>query len=213
MAFFDLDDTIIEGSAGVILAKILTRFESDCSKWKEFWDSQTIFQNNQIPYEDKIRKLSHLFAKGFTDTEFSLVERAVKQLSQCIETRPSFSGLFHWLVENEFKVFVLTASPVEVFNALEFQFTETHGLVLEKDVRYTGRCLLLMTPSEKERVIGRIVNDDTTFSFGVTDSTHDLPAYEKLDVKFLLNDSHSQDNHYFTVSNFLQVKQVVASYL
>lgn len=212
-ALFDLDGTIIKESTGVELARILSRLEGDPSKWREFWENQRLFKNSYTTYDDAIEKLSKYFAKGVKNTDVHLVERAVKQLSKYINIRINFSELYSWLVENEFEIFVLTSSPIEVFGAItNFHFTKTFGLILEKNDKYTGRCLLPMTTQVKKRIINEKIIQDMAFSFGVSDSVHDLEAYEKLDIKFLLSDSCLQNDRYFVVSNFLQVKRIINNY-
>lgn len=212
-AFFDLDGTIVEGSAGVELARILSELEN-CGKWREFWENQELFKNNRASYDDLIEKLSDNFAKGIKNTDARVVDRAVQQLRQRIKIRANFCELHSWLVENRFEIFVLTSSPVEVFGAIsDFHFTETFGLVLDRNDKYTGRCILAMTTQIKKKIINQEVARGTSFSFGVSDCVHDLEAYEKVDIKFLLSGSGSQDDRYFTVSNLLSVKRIVNNYL
>lgn len=212
-AFFDLDGTIIEGVSGIALARIIGELEGESGKWQEFWENQGLFENKSVPYDHAVVKLSECFAKGVKNTDTSIVKLAVRHLKKQIKIKRGFSELYSWLVENRFRIFVLTASPLEVFDAIQkFQFTETFGLVLEKNDKYTGRCVLPMTTQAKKRIIDE-KNQGSIFSFGVTDSIHDLDAYEEVDVKFLLDSSCSQKKRCFVVSNFIHVKKVIDKHL
>jgi phosphoserine phosphatase len=166
-AFFDLDGTITEGSTGVEFARILCSIEGKADKWKEFWENQNLFKNPNISYDEKIEILSRCFAKGVENTDIKLFQQGVKQLRGKIKIRRHFLGFYHWLIKNKFKVFVLTASPVEVFAALpDFKFTNTFGLILEKnDRKYSGRCMLSMTTKAKKTLIRRN-NIGSVLSFG-----------------------------------------------
>ena len=64
---------------------------------------------------------------------------------------------------------------------------------------------------EKKSVINR-KSQGSYFSFGVTDSVHDLPAYEKLDIKFLLHENIDNPNS-VVVKNYSQIKTMVCNKL
>ena len=208
-AFFDLDGTIIEEFSGIELARILTELDANSSKWREFWENQGLLKNESVSYEYAIMELSRYFAKGVKNITTRIMKRAIKRLCKCINVKKGFSELYSWLLENEFEIFVLTASPIEVFDAIpDFQFTETFGLVLERNDEYTGRCILSMTTENKKRKIEE-KSQDSIFSFGVSDSIHDLEAYEGLDIKFLLDGSSSHNRQYIQVSDLLQAKAIL----
>jgi len=212
-AFFDLDRTIIEEVSGVELARILTKLEENHNKWKEFWQDQELLKNKSIDYDYAILKLSECFAKGVRNTDTETVQYAVRRLKKRVKIRDDFPELYSWLVENGFEIFVLTASPIEVFNAVpDFQFSETFGLILEKNDKYTGRCILPMTTKAKKTIIDKR-SQDASFSFGVSDSVFDIRAYEKLDIKFLLNGTSLQNENCINVSDFLHVKTILKSHL
>jgi phosphoserine phosphatase len=211
-AFFDLDGTIIKETSGIELARILTQLEEDRSKWKEFWENQRLFK---VPrnYDHAIQKLSEDFAKGVKNTDIGAVQYAVERLRERINIREGFSELYSWLVKNGFETFVLTASPVEVFGAIPaFSFTETYGLILEKNEKYTGRCVCPMTTRTKEAIISNRVAG-ASFSFGVSDTFEDIKAYRKLDMKFLLNNSARRRVSHINVTDFLQIKKLIETHL
>ena len=213
-AFFDLDGTVIEEISGIELARILTELETDRNKWQEFWENQGLLRNESTNYDYALTKLSEYFAKGVKNTKTKIVWHAVKELQKCLKVREGFSELHSWLVEKKFEIFILTASPIEVFEAIpNFQFAETFGLILEKNHEYTGRCILPMTTKVKREKINE-KNQNSSFSFGVSDSIHDLKAYEELDMKFLLDHDYPLPNELcIRVNDFHQIRRIVKDHL
>jgi phosphoserine phosphatase len=209
-AFFDLDDTIIHGSAGLELARILSEADKD-GKWQDFWEKQKLFDNKNTSFDDVIKILSICFARGIKGEKISTVQEAVEKLKPRIKIIDGFPDFYDWLLKEGFEIFVVTASPIEVSSAIPFQFTEFHGLILERNNKYTGCCSLIMTTEEKKSIINR-KSHDSSFSFGVTDSVHDLPAYNELDNKFLLDEKYDKNNS-VVVKNYSQIKTRICNQL
>jgi len=209
-AFFDLDDTIIYGSAGLELARILSEADKD-SKWQDFWEKQKLFDNKNVSFDDVIKILSICFARAVKGEKISVIQKAVEELKHRIKIIDGFPDFYDWLLSEGFEVFVVTASPIEVSSAIPFKFTEFHGLILERNHKYTGCCSLVMTTEEKKSIINR-KSHGSSFSFGVTDSVHDLPAYSELDIQFLLDEDYDKNNS-DAVKNYSQIKTKICNQL
>lgn len=213
-AFFDLDGTIIENFSGVELAKILAELQGE-GRWREFWEEQRLLRDNKISYDEAIERLSNCYAKCIKNAKTAFVRDGINRLGNRIKVRDHFEDLCAWLKENDFETFVLTASPEEVFLALpDFQFTETFGLKFEQNDHYTGRVLAPMTAEAKKKII-ESRSEDSSFSFGVSDSLQDMIAYESLDMKFLLNQTNSkiENCQFLRVCSFLEIKRIVKDHL
>lgn len=73
-----------------------------------------------------------------------------------------------------------------------------------------------MTTYEKKRIVETKILKDVTFSFEVSDSIHDMEAFEKVGVRFLIVDRYSPDNkavNFHIVSSFTEIKDYVTAYL
>jgi len=209
-AFFDLDGTIIHGSAGLKLARILSKTDKD-RKWQDFWEKQKLFNDKNTSFNDVIKILSTCFARGIKGEKISIVQEAVEKLKPRIKIIDGFPDFYDWLLKEGFEIFVVTASPIEVSSAIPFQFTEFHGLILERDHVYTGCCSLVMTTEEKKSIINR-KSHGSSFSFGVTDSVHDLPAYKELDIPFLFGENYDNCNT-VVVNNYSEIKTKICNQL
>lgn len=191
------------------MARILDNLEHHSGKWEQFWKKQELLKSSSAKYDDAIRELSNCFAAGVRNTSTKLFDIAIHNLQKWIRTKAGFNEFYVWLAKNKFDTFVLTASPKEVFRAIpDFHFAETYGLVLERNHKYTGHCALIMTTSRKKRIVEEIVKN-AAFSFGVSDSIHDLRAYRKLSIKFLLDGTVSDNEEFVAVSTFAQVRRIV----
>jgi len=204
-AFFDLDDTLIKGSSGLKLARILSTYCEE-ERWKKFWGNQNLFKKSD--YDEAIIKLSHFFGEGVKDIDVKIMKKSLIKLKKEIKIKKGFIDLYEWLKKNKFKIFVLTASPLEVFNSLpNFNFTGVYGLLLEKNSKYTGNCTP-MTTQKKREVINDLINENTIYSFGVTDSINDIVSYSELDEKFLITDTKIEiDKNTFCMNDLTQVLQ------
>ena len=207
---FDLDDTIVHGVTGLELAKLLEEMCGNHDKWKEFWEKQKLLSDCNVTYDEAITSLSNCFARAVRGVNIRTFNQALAELSKGIRIKDDFDGFYSWLVQNGFHVFVLTASPQEVFDAIrKYRFEGTYGLILEKNSVYTGGVTLPMTVQNKSKIVSESILKGPTFAFGVSDSVHDMEAFKSLELRFLLGDCSKLSNSWVSVKDFQEIKEIL----
>jgi len=213
-AIFDLDNTIVEGVTGVELARLLEEIGEDHDRWKDFWEKQKLFSNGSVTHDEAIICLSESFGRAVQGMEVQTFEQALRMLSKRIRIKDEFDEFYSWLIENQFQIFVITASPVEVFDAISnYRFEEVFGLILEKAHAFTGRVILPMTIQNKCRIVNEKIIKDATFTFGVSDLVYDMEAFKNLNLRFLLGDQFKINKTSILVKSFQEIKKILENTL
>lgn len=186
VACLDVDGTIVLGSVGVSLARVLQDI-TGAGSWITFWEKQSLFKRGSYDYA--IRLLSQAFAKGVKGLSTRKMERALGVLEREVRIRPSFEDFHGRLVKKGFSIHLITSSPVEACRPLlqRFRFESAFGLVLEKKgLSYTGKVVRSMTVAEKRQIVKALLRS-ASFSIGVGDNANEMAAFEETSYRFLLS--------------------------
>ena len=213
-AVFDLDNTIVEGVTGLQLALLLEEITQDHDKWRDFWKKQKLFSNGTVTYDQAIVCLSECFARAVQGMEFKIMKQAIQMLSKTIKIKEDFDKFHSWLIKKQFQIFVMTASPIEVFDAISrYRFKDVYGLVLDKTNAYTGRVITPMTVQNKCRIVDKMILKGSSFTFGVSDLIYDMDAFKNLNLRFLLGDQFKTNDASTSVRSFQEIITILESAL
>jgi len=145
VAVFDLDDTIIVGTAGLMLADELYK-QKTFRNWGYFTQKCRMLKDTGISLDCKIQELSVAFAGCISGVSWNSMKKAISGLRYKIKVQPGFPQLYRLLKKYEFQIYLLTGSPTEATTPITeiYSFDGVFGLELEKNFgRYTGRCGVL----------------------------------------------------------------------
>ncbi|MDR7087906.1 HAD superfamily hydrolase (TIGR01490 family) [Aeromicrobium panaciterrae] len=185
-AFFDVDNTIMQGASIFHLAKGLHRRKffttKDIAKaaWQQFYFR---FAGVEDPeHIAKARASGLAFIKGHTVEELEEVGEEIFDENMAHKIWPGTRALAQWHLDRGQNVWLVTAAPVEIANTIarRLGLTGALGTVAEHiDGVYTGELVGEMLHGEGKAVavreiVGRdgLVLDDC---YAYSDSSNDLP--------------------------------------
>jgi phosphoserine phosphatase len=217
-AIFDLDGTITKSIGGLLLAQEINRL-GKFKNWNTFIKIQALVKSRSISFDSGISRLSKLFANGIKDLDVSTMNESVQALERKIRIRNSFSGLYKYLKNWDFKIYLLTSSPLEATRPLTKIFPFDAVFSLEFEIigeKYTGRHKGAMTAKRKKRIVDEEILPGAVFSFGVGNEYEDTYVFQNANVCFLFTNNSLLQNgerNFISVKNFKDIMDVLEKIL
>jgi phosphoserine phosphatase len=214
LMILDLDGTIINGSAGVMLAEELHRSNS-FRNWDEFQEQQRLFSDPSYSYDRALQVLTNIYSRGLEGLSREQVDRAASRLRDRAEVRPAFGDFARFCSEAGFRTYVVTSSPVEAAVAIlsRFSLDGVFGLNFHtRRGKYLGRAVVPVTTSVKTEIIDGLLTPKPVFSCGIGDTTSDMRAFAGLDLRLWLDaqtPNRKEDASFIRVGGFQEAQDLV----
>ena len=185
-AFFDVDNTVMQGASLYHLARGL--YERDFFSWRDirrFAWAQAKFRllgREDMATVEEVRQTALSFVAGHTVAELTAIGEEVFDEAMAAKVWPGTRALAQMHLDAGQRVWLVTATPVEVATVIAHRLglTGALGTVAETvDGVYTGRLVgeILHGPAKAQavRALAEIENLDLAACSAYSDSANDIP--------------------------------------
>jgi phosphoserine phosphatase len=197
----DLDGSLTETSSGMEFSFLLKERgvlkEKVWCQMVKFDEESRPHRNSILGYNFYIKHLSVLFAKGIYGAKVETVEEIAEELAPKIKLRDGCLETINKLKSWDYKIWILSASPLPIVKALSKTLGVENFIGLEvysKNGIYTDKCKRIMTTQQKRSLVNFFLKF-YDFSVGLGDTWNDMIAYQGCNVKFLINSNHITNNN------------------
>lgn len=193
-AFFDVDNTIYNGYTINDFNHFLTKKgiipKSVIKKSKEF---EKLYYSNKISYAESQILFIDLIAKAISgfkkDKIYKLGDEFIKNGQNFF---PFVNKIFKFLNNKNFKIYLISASPTPIIEAIGRYFKIDNHFSTELEIRdniYTGKVIRILSNEAKKQSIQGIVDPSLikSLKLGFGDSTGDIEMLSYVDHAFVIN--------------------------
>lgn len=199
IAFFDVDQTILEGFSG---SDICAHFEREGIFPPGFaeWDAAMVeqYKKGEVSYHDLAKQVIERLTLYFKGRAIGEVSDLMARYSSLVTNKifPWVYPVLDFLRAKNFKIALVSASSEPFIQTVAKQINADHMIASTPEIRnneYTGVLLRFLNGNEKLAAIEELIKSEKperTIAFG--DSTGDVPMLERVDCAFLHEPSQQE---------------------